>query len=125
MLSPCRRSRSCWVARSIAKCPRPNCSNPCRASITEVWRNEKGRSEGFAFFFARRERGDSRRRGTNHPEAHTGLTPGRQGEAATTPLQEAERNRCAGGRAAWMPREAFGAMDGPSRRAPGARMEGG
>ncbi|QEY65016.1 hypothetical protein FXN65_24235 [Metapseudomonas lalkuanensis] len=28
------------------------------------------------------------------------------------------------GRAAWMPREACGAMDGPSRRAPGATMEG-
>src|SRR5262245_1960505 len=42
-----------------------------------------------------------------------------------TPLQEAERNRCVGGRAAWMPREARRAMDGPSRRAPGATMEGG
>ncbi|MDH4556609.1 hypothetical protein E8F11_15760 [Pseudomonas sp. BN417] len=47
------------------------------------------------------------------------------GGAATPPRQEAERNRCAGGRAAWMPREAFRAMDGPSRRAPGATMEGG
>ncbi|MDH4557707.1 hypothetical protein E8F11_21440, partial [Pseudomonas sp. BN417] len=33
--------------------------------------------------------------------------------------------RCRGGRAAWMPREACGAMDGPSRRAPGAMMERG
>src|SRR5262245_15542312 len=41
------------------------------------------------------------------------------------PLQEAERNRCAGGRAAWMPREPRRAMDGPSRQAPGARMERG
>src|SRR5262245_55889 len=41
------------------------------------------------------------------------------------PLQEAERNRCAGGRAAWMPREARRAMDGPSRRAPGATMQRG
>ncbi|OWJ90426.1 hypothetical protein B6S59_27775 [Pseudomonas sp. A46] len=39
--------------------------------------------------------------------------------------QEAERNRRAGGRAAWMPREACGAMDGPSRRAPGATMQRG
>ncbi|MDH4558553.1 hypothetical protein E8F11_25845 [Pseudomonas sp. BN417] len=49
----------------------------------------------------------------------------KKGGAATPPLQEAERNRCAGGRAAWMPREACGAMDGPSRRAPGAMMERG
>ncbi|MDH4562488.1 hypothetical protein E8F06_15955 [Pseudomonas sp. BN411] len=47
------------------------------------------------------------------------------GGAGTPPLQEAERNRCRGGRAAWMPREACGAMDGPSRRAPGATMKGG
>ncbi|MDH4610961.1 hypothetical protein E8F12_20705 [Pseudomonas sp. BN102] len=43
----------------------------------------------------------------------------------TPPRQEAERNRCIGGRAAWMPREACGAMDGPSRRAPGATMQRG
>ncbi|MDH4556868.1 hypothetical protein E8F11_17135 [Pseudomonas sp. BN417] len=48
-----------------------------------------------------------------------------RGGAATPPRQEAERNRCAGGRAAWMPREACGARDGPSRRAPGAMMERG
>ncbi|MDH4556779.1 hypothetical protein E8F11_16670 [Pseudomonas sp. BN417] len=59
------------------------------------------------------------------------LTPGHclnlcsRGGAATLPRQEAERKRCAGGRAAWMPREACGAMDGPSRRAPGATMERG
>ncbi|MDH4560140.1 hypothetical protein E8F06_03890, partial [Pseudomonas sp. BN411] len=47
------------------------------------------------------------------------------GGVATTPRQQAERNRCRGGRAAWMPREACGAMDGPSRRAPGAMMERG
>ncbi|MDH4554236.1 hypothetical protein E8F11_03435 [Pseudomonas sp. BN417] len=49
----------------------------------------------------------------------------RRGGAATPPRQEAERNRCRGGRAAWMPREACGARDGPSRRAPGATMERG
>ncbi|MDH4869697.1 hypothetical protein E8E91_02555 [Pseudomonas sp. BN515] len=53
------------------------------------------------------------------------LKLGRSGGAATSPRQKAERNRCRGGRAAWMPREACGAMDGPSRRAPGATMEGG
>ncbi|PZE09932.1 hypothetical protein DMX10_28630 [Pseudomonas sp. 57B-090624] len=44
-------------------------------------------------------------------------------EQPPTPLQEAERSRCAGGRAAWMPREARQAMDGPSRRPPIATME--
>ncbi|PZE10927.1 hypothetical protein DMX10_23460 [Pseudomonas sp. 57B-090624] len=42
-----------------------------------------------------------------------------------TPLQEAERSRCAGGRAAWMPREARQAMDGPSRRPPEQRWSEG
>ncbi|MDH4565047.1 hypothetical protein E8F06_28990 [Pseudomonas sp. BN411] len=73
----------------------------------------------------KRERGDSRRRGQINPEAHTGPEPHRRGGAAAPPRQEAERNRCGGGRAAWMPREACGAMDGPSRRAPGTTMEGG
>ncbi|PZE11164.1 hypothetical protein DMX10_22495 [Pseudomonas sp. 57B-090624] len=42
-------------------------------------------------------------------------------EQPPTPLQEAERSRCAGGRVAWMPREARLAMDGPSRRPPERR----
>ncbi|MCY1432292.1 hypothetical protein D9M71_482840 [compost metagenome] len=70
----------------------------------------------------RRARGDSRRHRPNIPEAQTGLKLRENGGARTAPLQEAERNRCRGGRAAWMPREACGAMDGPSRRAPGATM---
>ncbi|PZE09478.1 hypothetical protein DMX10_30905 [Pseudomonas sp. 57B-090624] len=45
--------------------------------------------------------------------------------AAETPLQEAERSRCVGGRAAWMPREARQAMDGPSRRPPERRRSEG
>ncbi|MDH4558459.1 hypothetical protein E8F11_25355 [Pseudomonas sp. BN417] len=66
-----------------------------------------------------------RRQRPNRIEAQTRLKLSRSGGAAIPPLQEAERNRCRGGRAAWMPREACGAMDGPSRRAPGATMEGG
>ncbi len=46
-------------------------------------------------------------------------------EQPPTPLQEAERSRCAGGRAAWMPREARQAMDGPSRRPPEQRWSEG
>ncbi|MDH4557331.1 hypothetical protein E8F11_19490 [Pseudomonas sp. BN417] len=71
------------------------------------------------------ERGGARWRGTNSPEANSGLKLSKQGGAATSPLQEAERNRCREGRAAWMPREACGARDGPSRRALGATMERG
>ena len=51
-------------------------------------------------------------------EAHGEILPGSEGKAGNLPLQEAERSRCAGGRAAWMPREARQAMDGPSRRPP-------
>ncbi|MDH4610739.1 hypothetical protein E8F12_19540 [Pseudomonas sp. BN102] len=76
-------------------------------------------------FTPEEERGDSRRQVRSKPEAETDLKPCRAAEAGTPPLQAAERNRCAGGRAAWMPREACGAMDGPSRRAPGAMMERG
>ncbi len=46
-------------------------------------------------------------------------------EQPPRPLQEAERSRCAGGRAAWMPREARQAMDGPSRRPPERRWSEG
>ncbi|HAW25628.1 MAG TPA: hypothetical protein DCX38_20140 [Pseudomonas sp.] len=42
-----------------------------------------------------------------------------------SPLQEAERRRCAGGREAWMPSEERWARDGPSRRPPEQRRSEG
>ncbi|MBC8649357.1 hypothetical protein F3I76_07505 [Pseudomonas sp. MT4] len=40
-----------------------------------------------------------------------------------TPHQEGERNRCVEGRAAWMRREPYWAMDGPCTATLGAAME--